>query len=121
MGKYDSHQRDPQISPRKAPVHPIWRGIGCIFMILIPILSYIIALLVLEQNAINRWFIIPADLLATGFADRLLYVKGILVAFVMFVLYALFALFTFFINKTFGPPRYGPYDMPPTSTRQRKQ
>ncbi|MBE3037619.1 MAG: hypothetical protein IMZ62_02235 [Chloroflexi bacterium] len=37
MGKYAKYQRK---SPEKKGMHPIWRGIGCILIIVIPLLAF---------------------------------------------------------------------------------
>ncbi len=37
MGKYAKYQRK---SPEKRGMHPIWRGIGCILIIVVPLLAF---------------------------------------------------------------------------------
>lgn len=63
MGKYEaySNKRKP---PVKREVHPIWRGIGFVMLILIPFMSYIGTLILLEENAKKGWFSIPGDLIS---------------------------------------------------------
>lgn len=119
MGRYNPNSMSRMPKNRKTGVHPIWRGIGFVLMIIIPFMAYAGTMLLLEQNRMNGWVQIPSDLLAVG-SDPLLYVKIILTVFLIFLLYSIFLLFTFVINSLFGPPRYGPTDAPPTSYRGRR-
>jgi hypothetical protein len=117
MGKYDSF-RQPTVKKEKK-VHPIWRGIGFIYMVLAPILSYFSTVLILEQNKIERWFSIPFDLVAPG-RDPYLYVKIISTLILVLVLYAIFMIVTFFMYRFFGPSRFGPTDVTPKMYRGKK-
>lgn len=121
MGKYDSFSRQSKIEKPQGP-HPIWRGIGFMFMILIPLLSFLIADVLIQENLLQEWFnfSIPADLYAKPGellypAGRFIYAKLIITATLSFILFALFTFFTFAMNSMFGASRYGPYDMPPVS------
>ena len=40
---------------KKKGLHPIWRGIGCLLMVLIVVMSYAGALLLVDANKIHRW------------------------------------------------------------------
>ena len=41
MGKFDRYDKFQEMQQQPASqVHPIWRGIGCVMLILIPILAY---------------------------------------------------------------------------------
>ena len=59
MGKYSSYSR-PKPKPRNVGVHPVMRGIGCIMMVVVPILSYGIAALLVNYGATHGWPI-PAE------------------------------------------------------------
>lgn len=118
MGKY-SYVREER-KTRKPEIHPVWRGIGFLFMVLIPILSYAGAVVLIEQNNQNKWFPFPYDLVATQnhllfklFGDPLIHIKLVLMVGIMFVLYSILAFATFALNSAFGASRYGPYDLPP--------
>jgi hypothetical protein len=119
-GKYSTYANRQEPINEKKEVHPIWRGIGFAMMIIIPVLSYIGSLVILEQNAKSHWFPIPYDLLAkTG--DSLLYMKIIITICLIFIIYAVFNFITFFIFKLFGPARYGPLDAAPERVRRRRR
>lgn len=118
MGKHE-FKREASKS-RKAEIHPIWRGIGFLFMILIPIMSYAGAIVLIQQNSKNGWVPFPFDLVANQshilfklLGDPMIHIKIILMVTLMFLLFSVLAILTFFINSAFGGSRYGPYDLPP--------
>ena len=117
MGKYESFS--PPTEKKIKTVHPIWRGIGFIYMIVSPILAYFASLLILDLNRTNQWFRIPYDLRAPG-TDPLLYVKIISTIVLVFVLYIIFLFITFFVYRIFGPSPYGPTDVRPKRYRGKK-
>ena len=112
MGKYSNYSSDRNVIAPQKTIHPVWRGIGCVMMVLIPGMAFAGALLILQENAKNVWFKIPSDLLVKEFSDPLILIKAIFTFVIALFLYFLFAMVTFIINRFFGPPRYGPTDMP---------
>ncbi len=63
MGKYNKFERRVQVKERPWTVHPIWRGIGCILMLIIPVVSYAGAYVLLQMNAMQyNWFAVPYEL-----------------------------------------------------------
>ena len=119
MGKYDSHVVQKS-TRRQEKVHPIWRGVGFLFIVLAPIISYAAAVLLIQENNARGWYPMPYDLMAVPghlfyFGDPLIYLKLILTVAFMLVLFALFMFVTFFVNSMFGRSRYGPYDLPPVA------
>ncbi|HTX80267.1 MAG TPA: hypothetical protein VMC62_11385 [Longilinea sp.] len=115
---YGSHSPEPG-KPRE--VHAIWRGIGFAFIFLLPVLSYVGALVLLQSNTENNWFPIPSDWLVNFGNDPMLLVKVVLALVIMFILYAVFMLITFTLYRFFAPPRYGPTDVPPVKVRKIKR
>lgn len=116
MTKYD-----PTYQPRSRrsilpPVHPVWRGIGCILLILLPIISFAGAKLLVQANFRQRWIQIPSELAGSFiapvigrvfFADLALAVILIVIGFaIITVVYAI-------IYRFIGIPRFGPLDSPP--------
>ncbi len=120
MGRHSSYQVDHSRSSQKE-IHPIWRGIGFAMILLIPFLSYIAAIAILDENAKQRWFPIPSDLLIRWGSDPMLVIKIILTVLIAFALYLIFMLVTFMLNKFIAPPRYGPFDAPQVSYRGKKR
>jgi len=120
MGKYDTFSPQKPSSAKKLGPHPVWRGVGFLFIVLIPLLSFAIADVLLQENFKQNWFPIPGDILARPgellfFAGPYIYIKLIITVVLAFVFYIGFMLITFAINSMFGASRYGPYDMPPMS------
>ena len=104
----------------KRETHPIWRAIGLIMVVLIPIISYAGALVLLDLNGQNRWLMIPSDLLAPG-ADSMLFIKVGLTVFIAMVFYAVFLFINFMAYSAFGPSRYGPMDAPAETYKKRRR
>ncbi len=118
MGKYNSYMKEQP--PRNGQkVHPIWRGIGFALMIIVPLLSYVASLLILEANNTHHWFPIPSELIAHG-SDPLLYTKIFITVVLCIIAFGVFNLITAIANSMFGPPRYGPMDAPPVRKARRK-
>jgi hypothetical protein len=56
--------RKDQEKKRKG-VHPVWRGIGCIMLFLILVMSYAGASLFVDANNQNEWIVVP-DVIKNG-------------------------------------------------------
>lgn len=115
MTKYMRPYQQSVQKPRRA-VHPIWRGIGCVLIIMIPILSYAIASLVVEANLKQHWFQIPKEI-AGSFTIPVVgavgYTQLALTVIIMVIGYGLLTVFYAFIYRLFGPSSLGPMDAPP--------
>jgi hypothetical protein len=61
MSKYEQYRIRPQ-KERRWKIHPIWRGIGCLMLVLVPIISYAAAYIVARANYQNGWVQIPNEL-----------------------------------------------------------
>jgi uncharacterized membrane protein YphA (DoxX/SURF4 family) len=119
MGKYGKLSR--QVPPPQRPwsVHPIWRGIGCLILIIGPFVAIAAAHLVLDMNLEQAWYPVPAEFASPFtlpllgytvdhfFADLLLAGVILLIGFaIIMIVYAI-------AYSILGPPRYGPLDSPP--------
>lgn len=130
MSKYTSYNRTPP-KPRNLGVHPVMRGIGCIMMVVVPILAYGIAVLLVNYGAQHGWPIPPNwygpitihPLLwrLQGLQPILQYLQRqnnleanliftvaliVLIGGIMSMIYG-------YVYTLFGPPQYGPQDEPP--------
>ena len=116
MGKYQSHyERPSEPSQNNRQMHPIWRGVGFALMILIPIMSYALARLFLDENLSKQWIVLPKNLLLLNtppLPEDLLILIMIMII-LMLILYAIVTFFSLLIFRIFAPPRYGPLDVPP--------
>jgi hypothetical protein len=111
MGKYDTVQQKPK-AERPWEIHPIWRGIGCILLLLLPFLSYLTSVLLVEANIENQWMPIP-EVLAGPPQIPFLFAHLVLTLFFVILLFGFLMIFYSLIYTKLGPPKYGPTDAPP--------
>ncbi len=128
MTKYTvaASQRGPR--PEAKEVAPIWRGIGCAMMVIIPIVSFLIAQWFVGL-AVGQGWAIPYQLMGNPVMPPALYQTG-LAPLANFIasqnnLYAVLAVTVLLIvifgglismgyaivYRFIGPPRYGPLDV----------
>jgi hypothetical protein len=110
MPKHTIFNRRVAKDPAPA-VHPIWRGIGCILIIVIPVLSFIIATILINNRATIPWFDIPQDLIVSVLKDPLIFVKIFYTAVISLLIFFLMALVTFTMDRIINPKKKGPYDV----------
>jgi hypothetical protein len=121
MGRQQNfYQRQPEQPIGGIQIHPIWRGVGFLMLLIIPAMSYITTLVLLDANNKQGWFPIPAEFISP-WVEPLLFVKIGMTIAISFVLYAISMLITFVIYRFFGPNRYGPFDAPPIKARVTKR
>lgn len=122
MGKYRSYQGVKR-TQRPWKVHPIWRGIGCILLLLIPIISYAGAFVLVRANYANRWVAIPEEMRGYSVVPYLgrLYYADLAIALVLtFIVFAIITAIYTMVYSMVGPARYGPTDSPPLRRKPRK-
>ena len=138
MGRYTSYQkREPRV--QRGQVHPVMRGIGCLLLVIVPILSYGIAVLVVNYGIQNGWPI-PPNWLGTPEIHPLLWRLGGLQTALTFLqaqtnltanlffaialavlIFGIMSIIYGFMFKLMGPPQYGPTDVPPIRGRKVKR
>jgi energy-converting hydrogenase Eha subunit F len=121
MGKYNSMQKRAPATRETQKLPPIWRGIGFAMMIIIPGMSYVGMLVLMQYNQEHNLFPIPLDVLNKYGNDPLLFIKIGVVLMLMLVFYAILMMITFVLNKIFSPDQLGPYDVPRVAYRRRKK
>lgn len=112
-------QRQPK--PRPWSIHPIWRGIGCLFMILLPIMSFVASYLLLRENFRQGWVAMPENLLRSFFIPSFgtVYLADLaLTLILMFLEFGILTVGYAFLYRLIGPSRYGPLDAPPSGRRR---
>ncbi len=137
MGKYSSYTRQKE-RPRDQGVHPVMRGIGCILIIVVPILAYFASVLLVNYGATHGWPIPPdwygkiaihpllrevqglKPILAFLEAQPNLEANLVFTAIIVVVVGGIMSMIYGFIYSAFGPPRYGPTDAPPIKGRKVK-
>jgi hypothetical protein len=128
MGKYQSYQK-PKEMPRNV-VHPVWRGIGCLIMVITPIISWAAAQVLLDLGKAQKWpflyelrdfvrfpdyvYKIPLILVAANYISSIAYLKVLLLFFflVLILLSGVFAVLNAMLYRMIGPPRYTAIDAP---------
>ena len=117
--------------------HPVWRGIGCLLMIIVPVLSFAAANLAFDYFLSRGQ--IPNDLLTTpeipdwmwlvpvfaqiyGFLFVRFGIGAILMMTFVFIILisGVFAVLYAFMYRAVGPSRYGPLDAPPSRRKTKK-
>jgi hypothetical protein len=126
MGKYDSYNPQSYKAQRQEGVHPIWRGIGCVMMILIPIMAFAGAVLLVQANLEQRWLPTPYQLAQPVFLPyfgQVNYLYAYLVVAVILALigFALLSLVYAIAYSVIGPSQYGPVDSPPIRRQKRRR
>src|SRR3990172_1927247 len=58
MGKYSTFNRQPPKPP--VSVHPVMRGIGCIMIIVVPIIAYGVSVLLVNYGLSRGWPVPPS-------------------------------------------------------------
>jgi hypothetical protein len=124
MSKYDNFSPRARGPARPWSIHPVWRGIGCIMMILIPVVAYAGAVLLVQENVKQGWLPVPIefaraiDLPYLGTQPYLL--ANLLVALVLSLIgFGIFTMFYSFLYQLMGPSNLGPLDAPPVRQRER--
>ena len=125
MGKYSSHARQAP-RPKRGVVHPVMRGIGCLMIVIVPILAYGLSVLLVNYGASKGWPIPPDWRGTPAFHPLLWRLSGVaailaflqkqnnLIANVIFaiaitvVIGGVMSVLYGYIYTIFGPPRYGP-------------
>lgn len=132
MTKYSSYNRQ-KAPPRPADlgVHPVMRGIGCVLIVVVPILAYGFSVLLVNYGVAHGWPIPPNWLGAPDIHPLLWKLQGLtttlqfiqaqnnLEANLIFtvaltiVIFGILSVIYGIAYTLFGPPRYGPQDAPP--------
>ncbi|MBK8784008.1 MAG: hypothetical protein IPO22_19960 [Anaerolineales bacterium] len=137
MGKYRSSATRREKPVKQGP-HFVWRGLGCLMMIIIPVISFASAFELVKFGLAKGWPI-PYQLLGTPKLPEIVYkVDGLWLIFgrltgiqhlyayasigilIMIMLSGLISVIYAAIYQALGPSRWGPMDMPPPKFRPKK-
>ncbi len=125
MGRYDRYTQKQEEQPEG--IHPIWRGIGCIMLILMPVMAYAGAVELVNANFANGWVPMPAefakavDIPFLG-TVRYLYAYIAMGLILLMIGYGILTILYSILYSAIGPPKYGPTDAPPPRrTRSRRR
>ena len=118
-------------------MNPIWRGIGCILMVIVPVISYV--MMVIFTPVIKATNLVPSELLghvkfpawvlkSPILSDVTFFIGGIndlwfkLIAFfvILLLLTTIFSLLYTMVFQLVGPPRYTDKDAPPSKYKAKE-
>lgn len=137
MSKYTSYSR-PKPKPKPQGVHPLMRGIGCILMVIVPILSYGLATLLVPYGVSRGWPLPPNWFGPPSIPPLLMKVQGLqrplqflqaqtnlevnlVVTLILIVIIGgIMSMIYGYIYTLFGPPKYGPQDAPPIRVKVKR-
>ena len=134
MSKY-SPRNKPERPKLNKEIHPVMRGIGCIMMVVVPVLSYVASVLIVNTEPLpllpgmTRPIDIPNWLYAlNGLAPAFQYIENqpflvaylVLALIISIFLFAILSIVYGFMYKAFGPSQYGPTDAPPIRKKVKK-
>ena len=137
MTKYSSlNQRSAPPKPKQT--HPIWRGIGCLMILIVPAISFGLAEIT-TTIAYQQGWPLPSQLTGYPVMPSLLWnlqgltpilaaIQGVnnlylLLALTLVFIVVLGAIISFayaIIYNFAGPPRHGPMDAPPPKVKLKK-
>ena len=112
MGRYDRFDRQPLPSWRRRweEAHPLWGPLGCLFAILVVVLSYALAVLTLQNRAARLWLLASPLLRFHGLPPYLM-AKILLTLVYGVLLYGLLGLIYAVLLHIFGATLDMPWDL----------
>ncbi len=126
MSKYDKYSSRSRMPARPWKIHPIWRGIGCLLMLIIPFMAYAGAVILVRMNAENKWLPTPRELTQAvtlpivGSVDNF-YAVAAMTVLLTIIGFGLVTIIYSIVYSALGPPRLGPLDAPPIRTSPSKR
>jgi hypothetical protein len=123
------YKRGSQDRPWK--VNPVWRGIGCILILIIPIMSWFATTIILRSNLRQLFprefytvYFVPfshipeVDKVITQvnqylLSSKLVFGQVFLTIILSVIGFGILAFVYAILYRLAGPPRYGPFDVPP--------
>lgn len=128
---FSSQQYQRKRDQRPWKINPVWRGIGCFLCLLVPIMAWYGTTLFLQTN---QKIVLPWELTKTvafpftrvATIDRIIlqinhyfsatgFVYGQIFFTIIFAIigFGVLAFIYSILYRVAGPPRYGPFDVPP--------
>lgn len=137
MGRYSQvRQRPPNV--QRGEIHPVMRGIGCVLLAIVPLISYGSAVLLVNYGIKKGWPIPPNWLGTPQIHPLLLKLQGMRLVwnflinqtnlmanlfFAVAIAVLIFGVISILYGALFrimGPPEYGPTDVPPVRVKVKR-
>lgn len=127
---FSSQQYRKGNKERPWTIHPVWRGIGCLLLLLVPIMAWFAAGLVIKSSLSSLFpyefsQVIVIPFIHVAALDKLIlqanyyfqntnfmFGQVFLTVIFSFIGFGIIALLYAIIYRVAGPPRYGPFDIP---------
>lgn len=134
--KYQTFQKKEFVRPYT--IHPVWRGIGFLMMVLVPIMAGAAAVVMKDLGFELGWpfmyelrgnirlpdifYAIPVIRNLAAWISSIQDLRAILLFFVLFVIVfsGLMSILYAVIYRLVGPPQYTPLDAPAPKTRTKR-
>lgn len=102
-------------------LHPVWRGVGCLIILVLGVLGYFLSGLILEANFENQWVYIPPDIISPPFAPAWLPPGTLLRLVVGLIAVALGYTVVNVVYAVVFPIKLGETDVPPLRRSDRRK
>jgi hypothetical protein len=138
MGKHTSMASRKPLKELNRTPHAVWRGIGCLMILIIPILSIALAYETISYGLDNNWPI-PYQLLGYPQMPKLIieipalnlltspihqtnnfYAYLVISVAFMIVIGGFISVMYALVYRIVGPSRYGPFDAPPPKIKTKR-
>ena len=131
MSKYSKYYKPPP--ERSSETHPIWRGIGCLMIIIVPLIAYAGAVLLVQYGVDHGWPVPPEIVGYIHFPDwvwnapvlpglvrpiasyRDLWAVLLVFLVLLLLLSGIFSTVYAVMYRILGPSRYTSVDAPPSN------
>lgn len=121
--RYARYRHEPD--DEKVTVHPVWRGIGCIFVLIAPILSIAIGNEIVLSGFIQQYVRFPRNWMrpftipGLNYTIEAFYGTLVVAVVVMFLLFTIYFTTYAALYKISAPSPYGPTDVPPIRKKKK--
>jgi len=138
MTKYTAANQRRRQTTHEEELHAIWRGIGCLLIVIVPTMSFLLAAATIQLAVAQNWpmpyqlmgYPVMPDLLwkAAGLTPLLGFIQSqnnlyavLMVTLVYTVAFStLVSVIYAFVYRYVGPSRYGPQDAPPPKIKVKR-
>jgi hypothetical protein len=122
MGKYRHTYTLAQPSSKRGQIHNAWRIVGCLLMIVFPILGYNGAVYLVRENSKQNWVPIPGELFGSFVipnVGRVYYLDLAVTVLLMALGFTLLMIFYSVVYRIFMPSSYQSVDVPSSRSQDR--
>lgn len=125
MGKFDRYESVNVKKEKPWKIHPIWRGIGCLMLIIIPVIAWAGAYEFMRIAPTLSWFPQSREMYRNLNLDFIVlpFSLGQIIFTLLFMMlgFMIMSLAYAFVYRFIGPPKYGPTDAPPPRVKRKRR